>query len=445
MEDKVNLPKKMPARPTPPKPMPPKPAQAKTTLNQQSQKEEIKPVENDVLIEEQNMGETTVYEAEDSQMQNASVLENNVNKEKPNKKQRDKKSKEPKPKKVKDNKKKRLGKKAIIIIALCVFVVVAGIAGGITVMVLKNKQDNTKLATPALKVEQLYNGTVLESTNIKGAVKYEFEVEYKENNKKTTIPSTSNTVELKNFLSQVGEYSVKVRVFGKGKGSTSDYSPVISFENYLQLETPKIFLNNVERDSENNLLYKTNDNLADDNITWDAVENASKYEVRYGANVENASIKVEEIEASQGLMGFPLSKIYKYGTGSYQISIIAIPEEGSNYLQSEYEKIVTLEYYAKQDKVVEAKYDKETKDFEFKLSLNANYGNEFMLSLTYLNQTKEHKVYLDKCTKETSGDYIIVKTNLGQIDAGNLISMNIKTLGDGKYSTDSENTQVTFN
>ena len=331
------------------------------------------------------------------------------------------------------------------IIILCCVLVCVLIATGILILLL-NKGEEKKLETPIIKVEQLYNGTVLESTEIDGAVSYEFELTNIKTNIKENLPLfSSNIVELKSYLNKVGEFSVRVRAIAKNDKLTSDYSNSVNFINYKQLETPQIDIKNLVKENESSLLYKTNEDISDDVISWNSIDNASYYLVRYGANIENETINTETISNTDGMINFSLSKIYKNGTGSYQISVIAMPEESSYYLASEYQKIITVEYYSKQDDVVSSNYNKETKNLEFSLNSNSIYGNEFEVYLIYVNETKEHKIYLDKCEKSTNGNVITLKTNLTQIDCGNIISMKIKALGDGKYSTDSNLVDVTIN
>lgn len=425
MEENKMVPKKMPPKPAPPKvrPVPPK-------------KEAVVDTE---VVEEPKVEVAEVQEEQETEIKQ-SVQTQSIE----IKKEKVKKVKTPKQKNIS----RKSSKKKLIIILVCVIVLAAG--GGVAGwFLLGNKGNDNKLQTPTLKVEQLYNGTVLEASKIESAVSYEFELTNLSDNSKENLPLFSkNVVELKSYLSKVGSYSVKVRALGKTTKAHSDYSEPVTFKNYKQLQTPQIDVLNMNVNSENSLLYKTNEDTApegitNDKISWSAVANADYYVVRYGANIENETINTIIVDKQDGMVNFDLNKIYNNGTGSYQISVVAMPAEDSYYLASEYQKIVTVEYYSQRDDIEEADYNKETKILEFRLDSDKMlYGNEFEVYLTYANETKEHKIYLDKCEKV---DNLTYRTSLYQIDNGNVVSIRIKTLGDGRYSTDSNAIDVTIN
>lgn len=334
--------------------------------------------------------------------------------------------------------KNKRGKKPLIIsliVAICLMVIGGGIAG----YIITDKENNRKLETPVLEVVQLFNGTVLETNALKGATKYEFLVTDGTGNS-NTFTSLTNTLELNKYLKQAGDFSVKARALGKGKGATSDYSDVVSFTNYITLDAPVIHIGNMDKilDRGKVIGYKNNTDLTDDVVSWDAIKNASKYYVRYGVDLTNNTVKYEEVPATLGVVSFSLSNIYKYGTGKYQISVVAVPEAGSYYLQSGYQEIISIEYFAKQPAVSDAEYNKETKTLTFKLPETASDSLELDLFVTYATSTKHHKIYLNDTIKTVSGGYINVSCNLQQIAVGDIISMTIVTLSDGVYSTNSD-------
>lgn len=413
MDTNNNQPKpKLPPKKLPPKKLPPKPA-LKATDEQLKTVEQTQVVSNPTLKKEVNQ----------KIVEKKSTL--------------NKKTKQPK-------QKKKRGKKPVIIsliVAFCLIAIGAGIAG----YVIIDKQNNRKLEAPVLEVVQLFNGTVLETGKIQGATKYEFLVT-DGTGKSNTFTSLTNTLELNRYLKQAGNFSVKARVLGKGKGATSDYSEVVSFTNYITLDAPVVQILNMDKilDSGKVVGYKNNTNLTDDTVCWASIVNASKYYVRYGVDPITNTVKYEEVEATDGLVSFPLSKIYKYGTGKYQISVVAVPQNGSFYLQSGYEEIINIEYFAKQPSVEQAKYDKATKILTFKLPQTANASLELDLFITYATSTKDHKIYLSDTTKTIAGGYMYVSCSLEQIAVGDILSMTIVTLSDGVYSTNSDPSVVEF-
>lgn len=466
MEENLNTPKKMPPRPMPPPKPPRKPVvepkeevlEENTNQNQevaltqnnpedklntkQFEVEESQPTDAENSVVEDSVAESTVKPEEQIEEQpNVAQEINNTEPQEVKENSTNKSKKQPKtPKKQKEPKvKKPLSKTALIILSVIATVVLALIVV-IAGLMLKNIAYNRKLSAPSLTVEQLYNGTVLEVSKIDGAVSYEFEIKKLSDNTISTIKSSSNILELNSYLNQVGEYSVKVRALGRGSGATSDYSETVEFDNYKQLSKPQIFINNL--DKQNNTLYKTNSQTNDDTISWNSVANASKYIVRYGVNLSNGTIASMEQAQKQGEVVFDLSKIYKNGPGSYQISVIAVPENNSYYLQSDYEQIITVEYYASMDNVSVAKYNKTTKALSFELLVGSNYGNEFSLSIISQSGTTEHKIYLDKCNVTENNSMVVVTTSLEQIELPENFEMKLTTIGDGRFSTNSEPASV---
>ena len=402
--------KPLPPRPVPPK-APPKPVQG-----------------NNNAVKE----ETIISTNESAGIFNDNIKEEQVvNKELKN---QGKQKKEDKKVKKSEVSKKPKNKRKKIIFALCAVATLA-VIGAVVGIVLVNNQNNQKLETPNLEVAQLYNRTILKTTEISGAVSYEFEVTSKSGSK-TSLTSTSNVIELSSYLNQAGEFSVRVRAFGKGSGATSDFSNIVDIVNYVQLKAPKIFVNNLISSNE---VYKTNDNLADDILVWNDVPNAEYYLVRYGAD------KTEKIQSGNGSSTFNLNTIYKYGAGVYQISVIAVPSEDSYYTNSEPEKVITIEYYDKQSKVTNLDYNSETKNLTFEILIDSNYGNEFDLYITQVGaQATEYKVYLNECETVEEDGILKVTANLSHIVKGDLQEISIITLGDGVYSQNSEPAQLTI-
>lgn len=435
-----------PPMPPPPPPMPPRP------MANQPQ-----PEPKDVELEKEMAQEPTSDAPEaveneanvnNSEESNEEVAE--AKSEKDKKEAKAGKKKEPKPEKTPKQKKeslfKRIKNNKRLAIGLVIAFGVIVLGGGITAGVLVNQANNKKLLTPTLSVIQLYNGTILDIEYQAGVTRYEFVIT-DATGKTNTYTSKESTLEMSHYLNQPGNFSVKARVYGKGSGATSDYCSAISFTNYVQLETPNVFINNLDKILSDGVVqgYKNNTNLADDTISWDSVKNASKYYVRYGVDTtKNVVVYEEVIPQSEGTISFPLSKIYEKGTGRYQISVIAIPAENSNYLKSNYEQIYSVEYYAKQSKVENANYNKETKTLTFALPV-ANFGSEYDLFISYASETKEHKIYLEQAEVSTSNGVTFVTCSLQQIASGDILSMTIVTLSDGAYSTNSEAAIVNIN
>ena len=353
-----------------------------------------------------------------------------------------------KPIKVKKEKKprKKISKKMLILIIGICFSFVMAVGCLSSVFILKELRV-PKLSAPTIKVVQLFNGTVLQASSIEEAIAYEFEIT-NHANKTSTYRSSKNSLELRTYLNQGGEYSVRVRALGESKRATSEYSEKLSFTNYVQLKTPRIYVNNLT-ETETKNLYKSDETIAqtNDTITWESVDNADRYLVRYGVDLDNDSITSEEVLSVQGTVTFNLSKIYAKGTGVYQISIVAVPLEGSYFLQSDYEKIVTIEYYSKQTKVSGAKFNKTTKQLSFSLPYGSLYGNELELHISYISGKADstHKIYLSECQTENIFGKLNVTLTLSQLNVSDIYAMAIITLSDGTFSTDSDPSLVTIN
>lgn len=448
-----------PVRPAPKKPAPQKPA----GQLQQAQVKPVEAIENmevvenaavetaiEVEIEEtiennvQELAEESALAKENPQTPKKETKKSKNQKEKPAKKQIKEKTEKPKKEKPQKDKapkeKKKRNKKKIVIIILLIVFVLACAGGGAAALVLINKENNKKLSTPVLDVVQLYSGTVLTTNKIEGATKYEFVIT-DSNGKTTPISSTTNSLELGSYLNQPGNYSAKARVFGKGEGATSDYTETINFKCYVMLETPKVFVNYLDEIANG---YKTNSNLEDDTLSWDAVKNAEKYLVRYGADLESGEVKSIEVEATANEVKFSLNELYKNGTGLYQISVIAIPNDETYYLKSEAGSVFNVEYYAQQTQVQSASYNRESKTLTFQIFEKGNYGNEFGLYITYASGIKEHKIYLNQVITTISDGVVTIETNIAQLVSGDILNMTIITLSDGAYSTNSQAKVVTI-
>ena len=361
------------------------------------------------------------------------------------KEQKHVKEAEPKPQKQKKDKPqgKKIGKGKKILIALIILLVLVCLGGGVTAWVLINQANNIKLLTPEVSVVQLYNGTIVETQAQDGATKYEYVIT-DPTGKQSKIEYSSNRLELNRYFNQAGQFSVKIRVFGKGAGATSDYSKIIQFENKVQLSAPDVHVNNLEKIMSGSAIigYKNNTNIADDTLTWDPIKNASKYYVRYGVDLSTNTVKHIEVDGTSGQVSFNLSKIYEKGTGRYQISVIAVAEDGSYYLNSDYQEVINIEYYAKQDPVYDLAYNKTTKILSFKINENSNHGSEFDLFISYADGTKSHKIYLDQANVSISGGVIAVSCSLSQVANAEILSLSVVTLSDGEYSTDSESVEL---
>lgn len=437
MENQLKQVKKAPPKPMPPRPVPPKKVEQKAeTLKPEYNDENVNSALENVATKE-HIEEKSVETPSEAKQKSKNVKNAKEPKIKEKNKKKIAETKEPKQKKAR----KKLTKKGVILLVV-ICVALLGIGGGVAGMVIMNNANNKKLLTPSISVVQLYNGTVLEVKAEDRVTRYEFVIT-DENNNQSTITTTTNTVELSQYLSQAGTYSVKARVYGAGSGATSDFSESKSFVNYVALATPNIFINNMDKILEGGveLGYKTNTNKEDDTITWEAVKNASKYYVRYGVDGQTNQVKYVEVPASAGVVTFSLSSIYANGTGKYLISVIAVPEggDGCYYLESGYQKLVSIEYYEKQSAPTSVTYNKTTKELQFTLDENGLFGDEFDLFITYIDgTTKEHKIYLNISTVENNGGVVTIKCSLQQVASGEIVSIAIVTLSDGAYSTDSD-------
>lgn len=457
MEEKKVQPPRPNVKPLPPKKAPPPSLKAKSTvlgeqekinitetseiqvevessdINQNLQKNEEL---NDVEITAENLEQVNEQDELSNQEDTKLSQEQETNKKvKINSKAKDKNLKK---------KQKKVNKKILILIFSITFVALA-IAGAVTAFILINNKNNKKLPTPTLEVIQLYNGTVLKASDIANSTAYEFEI-INNAGKVNTYKVSSSSLELYSYLNQGGAYSVRVRVYGKGAGATSNYSSKVNFTNYVQLKTPKVYINNLDEVIGKENAYKTNSNLTDDTITWDNITGADKYLVRYGADVSTDTIQSEEVLATGETITFNLSKIYAKGSGVYQISVVAVPSSSTYYLQSNYENIITLEYFAQQTPASNVVFNKTKKEITFSFVNGSNYGNELSLNISYTSNLGEtsHKIYLNQCKKEIVGGKVNYTATLTQINTLNIFAMTLVTLSDGIYSTNSSPAVVTI-
>lgn len=337
--------------------------------------------------------------------------------------------------------KKPLNKKLLAILIIAIAIVVLALTLFIVLKVNENKRNNTKLETPTVEVAQLgANGTFLVATETKGATKYEFVVTNVSGESKT-YTSTEHYLEFGSYLSQAGSYSVKVRVFGKGAGATSDFSEVETFENYVALDAPKVYVNNMDLVSENS--YKTNKNSSDDTLSWDAVPNAVKYYINYSADVTSDTIYYIECEAKVGLNTFDLNNIYIFGAGLYQVSIIAVPEAGGYYTNSEYDKIISIACYSQENAPINVSFDSTSKVLTFDLLNGAYFDGDFELVISYYDYSSVvycnmEGALISNGTYEEGGEqYTTYRADLTQVLSGSVKKIGVTTLKTNDYSTNS--------
>lgn len=168
-----------------------------------------------------------------------------------------------------------MSKKNKIIISILCAMIAALLAANIVLLVLKFN-TNAKLETPTKPIVlQSENLISIETSKIENAENYTYEITTANGNNVLTFERESNILildflneseNLKEDFNIAGIYHV--RIFASSRNDKSYYSPVVSFERNLKLNTPN--------------LSKTNSELS-----WNSVNNAEFYEIFVSSNEGN--------------------------------------------------------------------------------------------------------------------------------------------------------------
>ena len=135
------------------------------------------------------------------------------------------------------------------------------------------------------------------------------------------IETDKTYVDISQFITDTKEYQIKVKCKQNNYYKESDFSSILTYKNIINLQQP----DNLECDIQDNLL----------NIYWDAVDNASSYDVKiqYNYNV----IIIEQI--SENYYNLTLT----YGS-EYSVSVKANGDE-DYYISSDWSSPYNLTYY----------------------------------------------------------------------------------------------------
>lgn len=329
--------------------------------------------------------------------------------------------KKPKEKKLR----KKLSKKAIIII--CSFAVVFAIV--VTILAFYIKKINTKLAMPSCSVVQLQSATIINIDKVENAFAYEICITKEGTNAPTTFKTVNTVIELKSFLNQPGQFSVKVRALGKTENATSDYSESVSITNYLTLKTPNVFKDGTI-------------------LSWNPVEKAVKYKLFYRANLDSDLVDFIELDQNENLITFDLSLLNQYGPGLYPISVQAICGDEPYYLDSACSSIINYEYYAQLQEPAKANLNMTSKTLTFMLYKQAYLPTQFKLSVLLEGsyETEEYIIYTQELLGEdvifNNFDAIKFSANLCDIISSEIVSATLTSITDNQYATNSNVCEV---
>ena len=347
-----------------------------------------------------------------------------------------------------EDKKQEKAHKRLIVFIIIGSILFAGLLSAFLVINIQNdRKNNTKLSTPVLHVNQLYNGTALSVDKIENATKFEYVIS-DSNGRETKFDSVNGYVELSTYLNQAGVYNVKVRAYGKGPRATSDFTEVETIINQIPLESPRFFINGLDQDQTNKSVYKTNANISNDTITWGAVPNAAKYRVNYGVDLENDEILYFEVDAKTGVNTFQLSDIYTFGPGAYIISIVAVPARNSYYLNSiyTYDDCKTIKCYLEQKMVQNAEYDAQSKTLSFSLEDGKYFDGDFSITVRYGSNipNQEFSVHSIDVVTEYDGNLASYIVDLSGFANDGAVSLTITTLTNSTYGSNSSPASATI-
>ncbi len=291
------------------------------------------------------------------------------------KQDKDKKTKTAKPKKekiVKEKKqkeqkeKKKLSKKAKTIITISAIAFVLIIAVIVLVIMLIPKVE--KMNAPKLKVYTLSNQVMIYVDKNDNADYYEFYI-YIQRPGKTpetkVVPENNNFIYLKEYLNQVGEYTIWARYGSNNEKAVSDIS-------------------NKEKVIYTKQLDKINDatlNLETNELTFSRVNNAISYRIYYGAG-ENEYI-TQISPTSIGSIKVNLAD--KLQAGNYNLTIQAIADANSYYTNSELSSSINFVYKTTLRPITSATYTKSTSNLTLSLDIEKTNTSKFKISIKFKN------------------------------------------------------------
>lgn len=291
------------------------------------------------------------------------------------KQDKDKKAKTAKPKKekiVKEKKqkeqkeKKKLSKKAKTIITISAIAFVLIIAVIVLVIMLIPKVE--KMNAPKLKVYTLSNQVMIYVDKNDNADYYEFYI-YIQRPGKTpetkVVPENNNFIYLKEYLNQVGEYTIWARYGSNNEKAVSDIS-------------------NKEKVIYTKQLDKINDatlNLETNELTFSRVNNAISYRIYYGAG-ENEYI-TQISPTSIGSIKVNLAD--KLQAGNYNLTIQAIADANSYYTNSELSSSINFVYKTTLRPITSATYTKSTSNLTLSLDIEKTNTSKFKISIKFKN------------------------------------------------------------
>lgn len=287
----------------------------------------------------------------------------------------DKKEKTAKPKKekiVKEKKqkeqkeKKKLSKKAKTIITISAIAFVLIIAVVVLVIMLIPKVE--KMSTPKLKVYTLSNQVMIYVDKNDNADYYEFYIYIQrpgETPETKVIPENNNFIYIKEYLNQVGEYTIWARYGSNNEKAVSDIS-------------------NKEKVIYTKQLDKINDatlNLETNELTFSRVNNAISYRIYYGAG-ENEYI-TQISPTSIGSIKVNLAD--KLQAGNYNLTIQAIADANSYYTNSELSSSINFVYKTTLRPITSATYTKSTSNLTLSLDIEKTNTSKFKISIKFKN------------------------------------------------------------
>ncbi|MBE7074668.1 MAG: hypothetical protein E7376_01650 [Clostridiales bacterium] len=339
--------------------------------------------------------------------------------EKPKKEKKVKQPKEKKECKLKSWLKK--ANKKILIPVVCG--VAAVLIAIIVALVVHNIKINTKLLTPNFEIFERSYGTTLVIDKIENVQKYEVVVIHGQT--QTVFTSTSNIVEMANYFSQPGEFTIKVRALGATQKAHSDYSEEKQIVNYIKLDTPVVF-------------------CQDEVLTWNVIENAAYYKVYYMVNSDTDSVEYIELAQGEGLMSFDLTTLNVYGPGEYNITIEAVATEGTYYVNSNFTNTYTYEYYDTLQTPNNANFNSQTNLLTFEVFSYFYVPEKFKVVVT-LNDgnysLSEHVLYTSELIQEQLSEGMLSRLKLTadftDFFEAEVLSMTIAAVSVNQYQTGS--------
>lgn len=293
---------------------------------------------------------------------------------------------------------------------------------------------NKKLVTPVLEVNTSAIGSTLKIDKNEGAVYYEFVIS-KTGADDVVLTTEKNVLDVKSYLSQVGEFNVKARYVGKTDNATSEYSNIVNIVNTDKLNVvDKIYLDGLSK-VENT--YVTDEDLTDDFLSWQGVDNSQKYYISY-INLYNG--KQGDLEVESTIIA--LEDIYTLGIGNYSINIMALSEEGSYYLNSDYSSVINVIYSQKELPAFNLDLNGDSLQFSTKKTSTAK---SFNVEISYIdNSFKILELDADKITKVEDGDNINYTADISSETKKQIRSIKIVANASGAYMLNSDEASVSF-